>query len=263
MNGKIYYEIKINVYLINDIHCNDVYEKLSRLINLSFNNSQVLSCLHNRTGLKHYSFSALYPIELDRVYKADEIYTYLFRTYDSHIAKEYASSTINAKNEDFVVTDVVSKTWEHRDIQYVDNLTPTVFTLKDGMRWNKDTHGLDIAKKSIFKNLINKYNSLNVTKFEFRYEDIIKDIFDTWKDQDRPPKIHVSSPKSEKQIRAHADYVDINFLMEFINLAKTLNRDFDIMIEAKQKDKALHQLMEDFKKVEGVKILDGGSLEVL
>jgi len=94
-------------------------------------------------------------------------------------------------------------------------------------------------------------------------EDMIEDIFDTWKHQDRPPKIHVSSPKSEKQIRAHADYVDINFLMEFINLAKTLNRDFDIMIEAKQKDKALHQLMEDFKKVEGVKILDGGSLEVL
>ncbi|MBM7613798.1 UV DNA damage repair endonuclease UvsE [Alkaliphilus hydrothermalis] len=93
--------------------------------------------------------------------------------------------------------------------------------------------------------------------------DMIEEIFDTWRDQDRPPKIHVSSPKSEKQVRAHADYVDINFLMAFINKAKSLNRDFDIMIEAKQKDKALHQLMKDFKAIEGVNILDAGSLEVL
>ncbi|WP_026477813.1 UV DNA damage repair endonuclease UvsE [Alkaliphilus transvaalensis] len=92
--------------------------------------------------------------------------------------------------------------------------------------------------------------------------DYLEAIFNTWNNETRPPKIHVSSPKCEKQIRAHADFVDINFLMEFINSAKTLDRDFDIMVEAKQKDLALHQLMKEFETIEGVEILNGGAIKL-
>lgn len=175
MNKK-YYEVEVSLYMNNDMHSSNMYDRLSRFINYSFNNSQMLSCLHQATGLKHYSFSGLYPIEKDNFYKADEIYSFLFRSYKKQIVDEFVKSLNNLKNDDFIVTNIKVRDWEHRDIKYVDNLTPTVFTLKDGMRWNKDIHGIEIAKESIFKNLIRKYNSLNNTKFEFKYEDIIKDI---------------------------------------------------------------------------------------
>ena len=92
-------------------------------------------------------------------------------------------------------------------------------------------------------------------------EDMLEEIFSTWRNEKFPPKIHASSPKDNKNIRAHADYVDQEFLMSFIKIAKTLDRDFDIMIEAKMKDMALHRLMEGFKNIEAVKVLNGGAIE--
>lgn len=171
-----YEEVKVNLYLNNDIRSLEMYDKLSKFINLSFNNSQILSCLHQSTGLKHYSFSGLYPTEKDNVYKADEIYSFLFRSYDVKIINEFIKCMHGLENKDFIVTEVLLKTWKHKNIKYVDNLTPTIITLKHGVRWNKDIHGTEIAKKSIFNNLIKKYNSLNDTSFEFKYEDIIKNI---------------------------------------------------------------------------------------
>lgn len=92
-------------------------------------------------------------------------------------------------------------------------------------------------------------------------EDLLEEIFNTWENEVYQPKIHVSSPKDSKNIRAHADYVDINFLVSFLNIAKTLDRDFDIMVEAKMKDKALLRLIEGLKKITGIKVDTGGGFQ--
>ncbi|TVX88357.1 UV DNA damage repair endonuclease UvsE [Paenibacillus agilis] len=70
-------------------------------------------------------------------------------------------------------------------------------------------------------------------------------------DDPLPPKIHVSSPKSEKDIRGHADYVDVKPLLAFLrDIAPYTNR-LDVMIEAKKKDDALFKLMHDLTQYEG------------
>ena len=86
-------------------------------------------------------------------------------------------------------------------------------------------------------------------------EDIIVNIFDTWKDN--LPKVHMSSPKSEKQYRHHADYIDIDQFLTFLNIAKGKVSKFDVMIEAKGKDKALIKLLNDLQQVEGVQVGPG------
>ena len=77
-----------------------------------------------------------------------------------------------------------------------------------------------------------------------KLEDYIEEIFKTWKND--IPKIHLSSPKNKKEYRSHHDYIDIN---DFINLIKAINinKDFDIMIEAKEKDEALFKLTRELK----------------
>lgn len=77
-----------------------------------------------------------------------------------------------------------------------------------------------------------------------------------------PPKIHVSSPKSESDPRSHADYVEIGPLMAFLRTIAPTTPRMDIMIEAKMKDEALFRLMEDFKLQEGVTIRDQASIEL-
>ena len=77
-----------------------------------------------------------------------------------------------------------------------------------------------------------------------KLQDYIKEIFKTWKN--KTPKIHLSSPKNQKEKRSHHDYIDIK---DFLNLIQIINikKDFDIMIEAKQKDIALFKLTRELK----------------
>lgn len=90
--------------------------------------------------------------------------------------------------------------------------------------------------------------------------ELLPGIFATWSDM--PPKIHFSSPKDAKNIRAHADYIKAEDFIKFLDIAKEIgNADFDVMIEAKQKDRALHTLMKDLENVPGVKILEQAAIE--
>ncbi|MBP1174642.1 UV DNA damage repair endonuclease UvsE [Paenibacillus sp. OT2-17] len=101
------------------------------------------------------------------------------------------------------------------------------------------------------------------------------DILDTWKgelaqagssvDHPLPPKIHASSPKSEKDPRGHAEGVLVEPLLTFLrNIAGYTDR-IDVMLEAKLKDEALFGLMNELRLQEdnGVKVLDGASVEIM
>lgn len=79
-----------------------------------------------------------------------------------------------------------------------------------------------------------------------------------------PPKIHVSSPKSESDPRSHADLVDPGPLLAFLRHIAGSTPAIDVMIEAKRKDAALFDLMNrlaDYES-EGVRMLDGASIEI-
>lgn len=97
------------------------------------------------------------------------------------------------------------------------------------------------------------------------YNDEIKDylpeIFDTWKNEPIPPKIHLSSPRDQKHFRHHADNIDLPFFLEFLEKAQKVNKNFDVMIEAKNKDGALFQLMRELKEIPQVKLINEASVE--
>ena len=80
-----------------------------------------------------------------------------------------------------------------------------------------------------------------------KLESFILEVFNTW--HNKTPKIHFSSPKSnlKKEFRSHNDYIDISSFISFIEKMKYINRDFDIMIEAKEKDAALFRLVSQLK----------------
>jgi len=94
-------------------------------------------------------------------------------------------------------------------------------------------------------------------------EDMLYDIFETWKDEYFVPKIHFSSPKSPKEFRSHADDIEPNEFYDFLKIAKKLDMDFDVMIEAKNKDNALFNLSEKLKEFENIRWIDEGHFEVL
>ena len=86
-------------------------------------------------------------------------------------------------------------------------------------------------------------------------------IFKTWDKFNTVPKVHISSPKSEQAFRSHADYVSLDFVLPFLEMAKELNQDFDIMIEAKQKNLAMQKLVDEIAAIRKVKRVSSSSIE--
>lgn len=84
------------------------------------------------------------------------------------------------------------------------------------------------------------------------------DIAATW--QGSTPKVHMSSSKEGPNVRAHADYINADEFMAFVHLAKELNKDFDVMLEAKQKDLAVHQLMRDLEAAGEIEVVDEATI---
>ncbi|RFU67989.1 UV DNA damage repair endonuclease UvsE [Bacillus sp. V59.32b] len=97
---------------------------------------------------------------------------------------------------------------------------------------------------------------------EMPLEELLPLVFETWDHTGIYPKIHISSPKSEKEFRSHADFVDIEFIMPLVQVLKVLKRDVDFMVEAKMKDQAMLKLIGDLAKIRGVKRIGGGTIEL-
>jgi UV DNA damage endonuclease len=84
------------------------------------------------------------------------------------------------------------------------------------------------------------------------------DIVKTW--GDKVPKIHLSSPKSDQDLRAHAAQINPEDFVPFLSSAKKLDRDFDVMIEAKDKDFALFELVDFLTTLPGIHRLTDASI---
>ena len=111
---------------------------------------------------------------------------------------------------------------------------------------------LSLAKK-IGVPVVLDYHHFLVNRNNEKIEDFIVDVFSTWK---TTPKIHFSSPKSKKEKRSHHDYIDSDVFIDFIEKVKFCNVDFDVMIEAKQKDEALFRLVRELKYKTNYEFLD-------
>ncbi|WP_019244133.1 MULTISPECIES: UV DNA damage repair endonuclease UvsE [Bacillus] len=93
-------------------------------------------------------------------------------------------------------------------------------------------------------------------------QDEWKRIIKTWSFSPLPIKVHISSPRSNQDYRAHADGIDLEMFWEFVQLVKGTVEQVDVMIEAKLKDEALFQLMKDIRLQKNVQWINDSSFIV-
>ena len=87
-------------------------------------------------------------------------------------------------------------------------------------------------------------------------------VVQSWYGSKLPLKMHISSPKSEKDFRAHSDTIDLQMFWDFVEATKGTVEQIDVMIEAKLKDEALFQLMKDIKSEKKVQWVTATSFEI-
>lgn len=87
-------------------------------------------------------------------------------------------------------------------------------------------------------------------------------VVHSWSESPLSVKMHISSPKDEKRFRDHADYIEKEMFLSFLHEIKGSIPQIDCMIEAKKKDGALHQLVEDLKRHPEITMIDQGSFQI-
>lgn len=82
-----------------------------------------------------------------------------------------------------------------------------------------------------------------------KLEALLGEILNTWEGEAFPAKFHFSTPKEGGLDKKHADYINPEDFVKFIELCCKFNKDIDVMLEAKKKDLALFQLVYDLKQI--------------
>ncbi|WP_226585580.1 UV DNA damage repair endonuclease UvsE [Halobacillus litoralis] len=150
----------------------------------------------------------------------------------------------------------------HHNLLQLPKHVKRQMTLENDDKTYTTTETLDICEKEDIPLMFDYHHYMaNHTEDEILSE-ILPRFYKTWDRLGLPPKIHISSPKSDKAYRSHADYVDADFIKPLLEELKSQGTSVDFMIEAKQKDRALFQLVEDFAGIRGVKRIEESTLEL-
>lgn len=123
----------------------------------------------------------------------------------------------------------------------------------------KDT--IDLSKKLNIPVVLDYHHFLCNNDNE-KIEDVIGEVINSW--HNKTPKMHFSSPKSKlkREFRSHHDYIDSDTFISFIEKIKFIDKDIDIMIEAKAKDDALFRLVRELKYKTNYTFIDDTSFIV-
>lgn len=108
---------------------------------------------------------------------------------------------------------------------------------------------LEISKLTNIPVVLDYHHHL-CNKSDFNFED----IFNSWKNM--TAKMHFSTQKNKKDFRSHAEYIDGDDFINFIEILKVYNKDVDIMLECKAKDDSLFRLVRYIKYKTNYKFID-------
>ncbi|MGE7925784.1 UV DNA damage repair endonuclease UvsE [Viridibacillus arvi] len=148
----------------------------------------------------------------------------------------------------------------HENLKKLPNEIKQIMTLEnDDKTYNVHETLITCEKENI--PMILDFHHFMANKGDDELNLYLERIFNTWNTFHTIPKVHISSPKSDQAYRSHAEYVSLEFVRPFLQMAKELNRDFDIMIEAKQKNFAMHKLVEEVASIRKVKRLTSASVD--
>ena len=148
----------------------------------------------------------------------------------------------------------------HQNLRMLPEQVKARMTLENDDKTYTASETLQVCQKENIPFVFDYHHHL-ANPSEEPLDELLEELFSNWKHTGMVPVIHISSPKSEREFRSHADYIELDFIRPLFHALKKIGEDVDFMIEAKVKDRAMLKLIEDLSKVRGVKRISGGAVE--
>ncbi len=159
------FEIRMKIFLIRDIPLNRVQTKITSFLDRGFLENEELARFHKENTYKGYSISLFYPLEKDRIYKKDKIYTITIRTIDRKLAHYFSEVCVNTYTEDMKGLTAEIRIIPKKPIECLYTITTAV--LKDDSRgyW-RNYMNLSEYGERLKVNLIKKWNYFENEKLD-------------------------------------------------------------------------------------------------
>lgn len=161
-------ELIIKVFLLKDIKTEETSAQICKLIDKVLILDDNYKTFHNENKFKNYCFDMLYPIEKDKVYKKDCIYTFKIRTIDESLCNYIISMLKNEYTDEMKVLTISKRILPKKHIESIHSITPIVAKFDRGY-W-KEHINIDGLEKRLRENLIKKYNEFYNTKIDEDFE---------------------------------------------------------------------------------------------
>lgn len=158
------FQIKLKIFLLKDITIEDSQAIISAFIDEGMAKDAKLLEFHESNKFKGYCFDAPYPIEENKVYKKDRIYTLTIRTVDKELAEFFADKLVNEFNNNLKGLTSEVRILPKKHIEKLYSITPAVMKNSDGY-W-KGKINLDEFERRLKVNLLKKYNSITGSKLD-------------------------------------------------------------------------------------------------
>ncbi len=161
-------QIRLKIYLLKDIPVSGIQAETASLIDRGLVQSTELARLHDENKYKNYCYDSLFPIEPDRIYHRDKIYTLTIRTIDGKLARFFERQLVNGYTETMKALTAEIKLISQKHIDLLFSLTPVILKCESGF-W-KDTLSIEQYEERLKINLLKKWNQFYGEKLSEDFE---------------------------------------------------------------------------------------------
>lgn len=219
----IVHELKIRVQLKEDIPVDRVMEVEAGFIDSMLAKDESWLRFHEENKSKLYSFSGLWPIEKNGVYKKGKCYVITIRSVDEGFVSYIGMC--NHTDPKMEILEVSYKQISKKLIEKIYTLTPVVLKAEDGY-WRKQKN-LDDFERLLFENAIKKYNQFTGEKADEDFE-LYTDIFFLNRKpiSSRYKNIHLIGDKIELRISDNPQAQELAYFITAVGLGENCSRGF-------------------------------------
>ncbi len=162
------YAIRIRIYILKDIPIEEIQGEITKYIDSGLSEMPQFAELHKENRYKYYVYDNLYPLEKDKVYKKNQIYTLTIRTVDAKLAKYFSERVVNTYTDKLKGLTAQVRILPKKHIDVIYTLTPAILKCDSGY-W-KDEMTVEQFEERVRVNLIKKWNEFYGEKIDEDFE---------------------------------------------------------------------------------------------
>lgn len=162
-------QIRFKVFVLKDIPAEKVQAEMAAFLDQELVKNVRFAELHQKNQYKSYVMDSLYPIESEKIYKKDRIYTLTVRTVDPELANYFATQAINGYTQSVKALTAEIKVIPQKPIELLYTLTPVILKCDEKGFW-RDTLSVDQYVERLKVNLLKKWRQFYGEKLPEDFE---------------------------------------------------------------------------------------------